>query len=61
MEKRKTILKKIAPVVREIAPSKTYTALLADVKARIQAAQYEALRAVNKRGTPRGARSASPE
>lgn len=48
MEKRKTIRKKIAPVMREIAPSKTYTALLADVNARIQAAQYEALRAVNK-------------
>lgn len=31
-----------------IGLSKTYTALLTDVKARIHAAQYEALRAVNK-------------
>ncbi|HVW70778.1 MAG TPA: PDDEXK nuclease domain-containing protein [Steroidobacteraceae bacterium] len=48
MAKRKTTRKKLAPAVREMGQSKTYTALLADVKARIQAAQYEALRAVNK-------------
>jgi predicted nuclease of restriction endonuclease-like (RecB) superfamily len=48
MARRKTTRKKLAPAVREIAPSKTYTALLSDVKARIRAAQYEALRAVNK-------------
>ena len=38
----------LAPVVREIAASQDYPALLAEVKARIQSAQYAALRAVNK-------------
>lgn len=48
MVRRKTTRTKLAPAVREIGLSKTYKALLTDVKARIQAAQYAALRAVNK-------------
>ncbi len=48
MAGRKTTRRKLAPAAREMAPSKTYTALLSEVKARIRAAQYEALRAVNK-------------
>lgn len=48
MARRKTTRGKLAPAVREVSPSKTYTALLSDVKARIRAAQYEALRAVNR-------------
>lgn len=48
MARRKAARTKLAPAVREIGLSKTYKALLIDVKARIQAAQYEALRAVNK-------------
>jgi len=40
--------KKLAPVTREIGTTKEYPALLAEVKARIQSAQYAALRAVNK-------------
>ena len=39
---------KPAPVVREPAAAQDYPALLAEVKARIQSAQYAALRAVNK-------------
>ena len=37
-----------APVARETAAAHDYPALLAEVKARIQSAQYAALRAVNK-------------
>ncbi|MBO7411674.1 MAG: DUF1016 family protein, partial [Ottowia sp.] len=37
-----------APVARETAAAQDYPALLAEVKARIQSAQYAALRAVNK-------------
>ncbi len=48
MARRKAARTKLAPAAREIGLSKTYKALLIDVKARIQAAQYEALRAVNK-------------
>lgn len=48
-KRKKTTRRKLAPVVRELTLSKkTYSALLADMKARIQSAQYEALRAVNK-------------
>ncbi|WP_448948988.1 PDDEXK nuclease domain-containing protein [Lautropia mirabilis] len=47
-ETKKTTRKKPAPVVRDIAATKDYPALLAEVKARIQSAQYAALRAVNK-------------
>lgn len=45
---KKTTRKKLAPVVREPVATKDYPALLAEVKARIQSAQYAALRAVNK-------------
>ncbi|MDO4236735.1 YhcG family protein [Pseudomonas sp.] len=45
---KKTPHKKLAPTVRDIAETKDYPALLAEVKARIQSAQYAALRAVNK-------------
>jgi len=45
---KKTTRKKLAPVVREVAATNDYPALLAEVKARIQSAQYAALRAVNK-------------
>ena len=45
---RKTTRKKLAPAVRDIRRGKDYPALLAEVKARIQYAQYAALRAVNK-------------
>ena len=44
----KTTRKKLAAVVRETAAAQDYPALLAEVKARIQSAQYAALRAVNK-------------
>ena len=44
----KTTRKKLAPAVRETAAAQDYPALLAEVKARIQSAQYAALRAVNK-------------
>jgi predicted nuclease of restriction endonuclease-like (RecB) superfamily len=40
--------KKLAPVVRDMVQPQDYAALLTEVKARIQAAQYAALRAVNK-------------
>ncbi len=40
--------KKLAPVVRETVEAHDYAALLVEIKARIQAAQYAALRAVNK-------------
>lgn len=40
--------KKLAPVMRETVEAHDYAALLTEVKARIQAAQYAALRAVNK-------------
>jgi predicted nuclease of restriction endonuclease-like (RecB) superfamily len=40
--------RKLAPPVREIGPAKSYSGLLVEVKARIQAAQYAALSAVNK-------------
>jgi len=39
---------KLAPTVREMDTAKDYPVLLAEVKARIQSAQYVALRAVNK-------------
>lgn len=45
---KKTTRKKLAPAVREPVATKDYPALLAEVKARIQSAQYAALRAVNK-------------
>ncbi|KAB7590737.1 DUF1016 domain-containing protein [Verminephrobacter sp. Larva24] len=45
---KKTNRKKLAPAVRETAAAKDYPALLSEVKARIQSAQYAALRAVNK-------------
>ncbi|MCW5262143.1 DUF1016 domain-containing protein [Verminephrobacter eiseniae] len=45
---KKTTRKKLAPAVRETAAAKDYPALLSEVKARIQSAQYAALRAVNK-------------
>ena len=45
---KKPSRKKLAPAVREIASAQDYPALLAEVKARIQSAQYAALRAVNK-------------
>lgn len=45
---KKTTRKKLAPAVRETAATQDYPALLAEVKARIQSAQYAALRAVNK-------------
>lgn len=40
---------KLAPTVREISAAKDYPALLTEVKARIQSAQYAALKAVNKK------------
>jgi hypothetical protein len=39
---------KLAPTVREIGATTDYPALLAEVKTRIQSAQYAALKAVNK-------------
>lgn len=45
---KKPSRKKLAPALREIASTQDYPALLAEVKARIQSAQYAALRAVNK-------------
>jgi predicted nuclease of restriction endonuclease-like (RecB) superfamily len=45
---KKTTRQKLAPVARETVATKDYPALLAEVKARIQSAQYAALRAVNK-------------
>lgn len=50
---KKTSTKTPAPVMRktgavQVAMAKNYLALLAEVKARIQSAQYTALRAVNK-------------
>ncbi|MDB0527506.1 PDDEXK nuclease domain-containing protein [Ralstonia solanacearum] len=48
MAARQPARKKLAPAVRETARAHDYPALLAEVKARIQAAQYAALRAVNK-------------
>lgn len=45
---KKSARKKLAPTVREPTTTKDYPALLAEVKARIQSAQYAALRAVNK-------------
>lgn len=48
MAARQPARKKLAPAVRETAQAHDYPALLAEVKARIQAAQYAALRAVNK-------------
>jgi len=44
----KTSSQKLAPSVREVGVAQDYPALLAEVKARIQSAQYTALRAVNK-------------
>jgi len=44
----KVISKEPAPVAQEINTERSYPALLAEVKARIQSAQYAALRAVNK-------------
>lgn len=40
--------KKFAPVARETVDAPDYAALLTEVKARVQAAQYAALRTVNK-------------
>jgi hypothetical protein len=45
---KKALHQKLAPAVRETSATKDYPALLAEVKARIQSAQYAALRAVNK-------------
>jgi len=45
---KKTPSKKLAQKVREVGSAQDYPALLAEVKARIQSAQYTALRAVNK-------------
>ncbi|SAL84074.1 hypothetical protein AWB74_06813 [Caballeronia arvi] len=45
---KKSSQKKLAPAVRETSATTDYPALLADIKTRIQAAQYAALRAVNK-------------
>jgi len=45
---KKTPSKKLAHKVREVGSAQDYPALLAEVKARIQSAQYTALRAVNK-------------
>ena len=45
---KKAPSQKLAPAVREVAAPTDYPALLAEVKARIQSAQYAALRAVNK-------------
>ncbi|MCL2876996.1 MAG: PDDEXK nuclease domain-containing protein [Betaproteobacteria bacterium] len=46
---KKTTSKKPQPLVGDIGAAKDYPALLAEVKARIQSAQYAALRAVNKK------------
>jgi predicted nuclease of restriction endonuclease-like (RecB) superfamily len=48
MTKNKPAREKPAPAARENSLPKDYTALLTEVKARIAAAQYVALRAVNK-------------
>lgn len=48
MTSNKPTHKKLAPAVREPAVTKNYPALLAEVKERIQSAQYAALRSVNK-------------
>jgi predicted nuclease of restriction endonuclease-like (RecB) superfamily len=40
--------RKLAPPARDVGPTRTYSALLVEIKTRIQAAQFEALRAVNK-------------
>lgn len=45
---KKSPRKRLAPSVRETGTAKDYPALLAEVRARIQDAQYAALRAVNK-------------
>jgi predicted nuclease of restriction endonuclease-like (RecB) superfamily len=45
---KKIVPKKLAPVVRDTHVANDYSTLLAEVKARIQSAQYKALRAVNK-------------
>lgn len=45
---KKSPRKRLAPPVRETDTAKDYPALLAEVRARIQDAQYAALRAVNK-------------
>jgi len=46
--RKQTSSQKLAPPVREVGATQDYPALLAEVKARIQSAQYTALRAVNK-------------
>lgn len=46
--RKRTTHQKLAPAVRETFAEKDYPAFLAEVKARIRAAQYAALRAVNK-------------
>jgi hypothetical protein len=48
MATRQPARRKLAPVLRETVDARDYAALLTEVKARIQAAQYAALRAVNK-------------
>ncbi|SAL70955.1 hypothetical protein AWB70_07279 [Caballeronia cordobensis] len=45
---KKSSRKILAPTVRETSTPNDYTALLAEIKTRIQSAQYAALRAVNK-------------
>jgi len=46
--RRKTSAGTLAPLVREMGPAQDYPGLLAEIKARIQSAQYTALRAVNQ-------------
>jgi len=48
MTNKKIPGKKLAPTAQEIGAGKDYPALLAEVKARIQSAQYAALRAVSQ-------------
>lgn len=48
MATRQPTRKRLAPAVREMLEAHDYAALLTEVKARIVAAQYAALRAVNK-------------
>ena len=48
MATRQPARRKLAPVVRETVDARDYAALLTEVRARIHAAQYAALRAVNK-------------
>jgi len=45
---KKTSPRTLTRQVREVGSAQDYPALLAEVKARIQSAQYTALRAINK-------------